>query len=80
MKLRHDSRSIDQRMGSELAAADPKWGVATLVVAETHPCSNQVEPVRQPTIGLWCTMPAPCGVELVFPLLLTTTPAADEGR
>ena len=37
MKQRHAMRSIDQGMGSELAAPEPKWGVATRVVPDTHP-------------------------------------------
>ena len=37
MKPCHDIRSIDQGMGSELAASDPKWGVATRVVPDTRP-------------------------------------------
>ena len=37
MKTYHNMRSIDQGMGSELAAADPKWGVATRrVVGDRH--------------------------------------------
>ena len=37
MKSCHDIRSIDQGMGSELAAGDPKWVVATRVVPDTRP-------------------------------------------
>ena len=37
IKSCHGTRSIDQGMGSELAASDPKWGVATRVGAERRP-------------------------------------------
>ena len=37
MKSYHAIRSIDQKMGSELAAPEPKWGVATRVGADTPP-------------------------------------------
>ena len=36
MKSCHDMRSIDQGMESELAAPEPKWGVATRVACDTH--------------------------------------------
>ena len=37
MKSCHEMRSIDQGMDSELATADPKWGVATRVGPDTRP-------------------------------------------
>ena len=37
MKSCHDIRSIDQGMGSKLAAPEPKLGVAIRVVPDTHP-------------------------------------------
>ena len=37
MKSCHEMRPIDQGMGSELAAPEPKWGVATCVGADRRP-------------------------------------------
>ena len=61
MKSCHEMRPIDQGMGSELAAADPKWGVATRVVAETHlvAATYSTTVVTETIIGLW--RPMPCG-------------------
>ena len=61
MKSCHEMRPIDQGMGSELAAADPKWGVATRVVAERHlvAATYSTTVVTETIIGLW--RPMPCG-------------------
>ena len=62
MKSCHEMRSIDQGMGSEYAAPDPKWGVDGGVVPDTRPLQQppSVQSViRKPIIGLW--RPMPCG-------------------
>ena len=42
MKIRDAIRSIEQGMGSEIAAPTDLWGVAYLQVADAHPSDRKI--------------------------------------